>query len=100
MKKNDGLTYGQLEQLKELEQMSIATTSSQTIAKPNVSRPLPITDAETAFMQECCLYAHYYDGKLIAAKILTKDSEGPLLDADDSLRLSDVLYRYVKGNGG
>ena len=65
-----------------------------------INRPLPITDAETAFMQECCLYAHYYDGKLIAAKVLTEDSEGPFLDANDLLRLSDVLYRYVKGNGG
>ncbi|MEO6305956.1 MAG: hypothetical protein ABIP51_22610 [Bacteroidia bacterium] len=36
MKKNDGLTYGQIEQMKEDAQMSIDTTSSQTIAKPNV----------------------------------------------------------------
>ena len=38
MKKNVGFTYGQLEQLKELEQMPIDTTSSQTIAKPTVGR--------------------------------------------------------------
>lgn len=36
MKKKAGFTYGQLEQMKELEQMSIDTQSSQTIAKPNV----------------------------------------------------------------
>jgi hypothetical protein len=37
MKKNDGFTYGQLEQMKEDAQMLIDTTSSQTIAKPHVS---------------------------------------------------------------
>jgi predicted transcriptional regulator of viral defense system len=76
------------------------TMSSQTIAKPNVSCLLPITDAERTFMKECCIHPHYYDGKEIAAKILTEDSEGSFLDPEDLLRLSDVLYRYVKGNGG
>ena len=75
-------------------------TSSQTIAKPNISRLLPITDTERTFMKECCIHPHYYDGKEIAAKILTEDSEGSFLDPEDLLRLSDVLYRYVKGNGG
>ena len=117
-------------------------TSSQTIAKPHVSRRcsscdqcfgtgevekniwrgeegmqiemdvmvvcsqcngtglLPITDAERTSLQDCCIYPHYYDGKEIAAKILTEDSEGSFLDPEDLIRLSDVLYRYVKGNGG
>lgn len=53
MKKNVGFTYGQLEQLKELEQMPIDTTSSQTIAKPNVVGSVVEIEIPLTFCPKC-----------------------------------------------
>ena len=53
MKKNVVFTYGQLEQLKELEQMPIDTTSSQTIAKPNVVGSVVEIEIPLTFCPKC-----------------------------------------------
>jgi len=60
-----------------------------------------ITDEDIEFMQACNMYPsnshEFFGNKTInVIKIMTENSEGAILDPDDLLKLSDILFRYVK----
>ena len=59
-----------------------------------VMHSLPVTQDDIDFMVGCNIHPHSFK----SAKILTDNDEGAYMDTEDLIKLSDILYRYAKGN--
>lgn len=73
---------------------------AETLIDEENTKMKPLTDEDVEFMQSCNMYITtmngFFEGKIKCVKIMTENSEGAILEPNDLLKLSDILFRYVK----